>query len=165
MANFLSQIRKNGPTGAVVRASPSYNVAWRLWSQLGQADRRTGGQADRQTEKTTYWVRLTLWLNIMYLWGASYSQILYLWCASHSQVLYLWITSSFSFWILCPLKVFSCHMENGGYVKNDSDSDFCQTYRLIQCTICQYLGLKKNKAALFSGNFMVWENKVVFFSF
>ena len=40
----LLLLNKNGPTGAVIRASPSYNVVRQLWSWNG----RTGGQTDRQ---------------------------------------------------------------------------------------------------------------------
>ena len=46
--------------GAVFRVSPSYNVTQQLWSELERADRLTGWRTDR----TKYWVRLTLWLKI-----------------------------------------------------------------------------------------------------
>ena len=44
---------KNGPTGEVVRVSPSYEANW---------NRHTDGG----TEKTTHWVKVTLWLKIQY---------------------------------------------------------------------------------------------------
>ena len=48
-ANFFSlDIKKNGPTGAVVRASPSYDNYEANWNG------RTGRQADRQTDRTPY---------------------------------------------------------------------------------------------------------------
>ena len=45
------------PTGAVVRALP-YLQRWATTIKL-----QTGGQAERQTDRTKYWVRLTLWLK------------------------------------------------------------------------------------------------------
>ena len=44
---------KNGPTGAVVRASPSYD----------DSEANLNIRTDRQTHRTMYWVRLTLWLK------------------------------------------------------------------------------------------------------
>ena len=67
----LSSIKGRLPSNVVFCpwAAPEVPLKWIKQYELGRLDNKltgTGRQADRRTDRTTYWVRLTLWLKRAY---------------------------------------------------------------------------------------------------